>query len=204
MTAQGFICAIRSLSKQPARSWVELLFLILGYYFKLKNMDKEKLKSEVISAIRQVVDNVRNEQNSGKPSDVTIKPEDVISDFGLESLEILALVEILEKQFNLGYIEVSTIRNLTVDELCRKVIWHQCRAEVKQKLIKLLQDMEVKTDYSAVLEEEKIFWDWGFDSMDIQEFALEVEQTFQVDLSDCNLSDYTFGEVIDCITAKMV
>ena len=166
-------------------------------------MDKEKLTSEVMSAIKQLVDSVRNEQASDKSSNVKIGSEDVISDFGLESLEILALIDVLERQFSIGYLEVGMVRNLTVGELCKKVVWHQCRTEVKEKLIKLLRDMGVKRNYSKTVEEEKIFWDWGFDSIDIEDLYLEVEKRFQVDISDCNISDFTFGELIDYITAKV-
>ena len=167
------------------------------------NMDKEKLTSEVISAMKQLVDSLQNAQTSDKSSDVKIGPEVVISDLGLESLEILALIDVLERKFSIGYLEVGMVQNLTVGELCRKVVWHQCRTEVKEKLIKLLRDMGVKTDYSKAVEEDKIFWDWGFDSIDIEDLYLEVEKRFQVDISDCNISDFTFGELIDCITAKV-
>ena len=167
------------------------------------NMDKEKLTSEVISAIKQLVDSLQNAQTSDKSSDVKIGPEVVISDLGLESLEILALIDVLERKFSIGYLEVGMVQNLTVGELCRKVVWHQCRIEVKGKLIKLLRDMGVKTDYSKMLEEERIFWDWGFDSMDVEELTCEIEHCFDIDLSGCNLSDYTFGELIYCIAERV-
>lgn len=166
-------------------------------------MDKQKLTLDVVSAIKQVVDNVKNEQGQSEISDVTIKQEDVIADLGLESLEMLALIDVLERKFGLGYIEANTIQNLTVGELCKKVIWHQTRAEVKQKLVKLLQEIDEKSDYSGAIEEHKIIWDWGFSSIDVQELTLEIETKFEVDLSDCNLCDYTFGEIIDCITEQL-
>ena len=85
-------------------------------------MDKEKIRTEVMSAISQVVDNVRNEQDGGEAGDFSISEDEIIGDFGLDSLETIALAEVLERQFNLGYATIGNVQNLTVGELCDKVI----------------------------------------------------------------------------------
>ena len=172
-------------------------------FFIINGMDKQKLELDVISAIKHVVDNVKNEQNPDKTSDVQISKTDCIAELGLESLELIALTEVLERQFNLGYVEVSTISHLTVEELCKKVVNHNVRIEVKKKLLKLLRELEPQVDFSSSFEEERVFWDWGFDSMDVENLTCEIEHRFDVDLSGCNLSDYTFGEVIDCIAERV-
>ena len=141
-------------------------------------MNKQKLELDVISAIKHVVDNVKNEQNPDKTSDVQISKTDCIADLGLES-------------------------HLTVEELCKKVVNYNVRIEVKKKLLKLLKELEPQVDFSSSFEEERVFWDWGFDSMDVENLTCEIEHRFDVDLSGCNLSDYTFGEVIDCIAERV-
>jgi acyl carrier protein len=166
-------------------------------------MDKQKLEAEVISAIKQMVDNVRNEQNPAKASNVQIAKTDCIGDFGIESLELIALTEVLERQFNLGYIEVSSLNQMTVEDLCKKVVNHNAHIEVKKELLKLLKEFDPHKDYSSSYEEERIFWDWGLDSMAVEDLTCEIEHRFDVDLSGCNLSDYTFGEVIDCIAERV-
>ena len=158
-------------------------------------MDKEKIRSEVLDAIRQVLSGADGSQDRKQPNTPEISENDVIAELGIESLEMIALTQVLEQRFNLGYIEVETIKNLTVGQLCNKVVYHNLRAEVKKEML--------KTDYSGACEEERIFWDWEYDSMDIAELALEIEHKFGVDLSGLNLSDYTFGEVIDCITERL-
>ena len=150
-----------------------------------------------------MVDNVKNEQNLDKTSDVQISKTDCIADLGLESLELIALTEVLERQFNLGYVKVSTISHLTVEELCKKVVNYNVRIEVKKALLKLLKELEPQVDFSSSIEEERIFWDWRFDSMDVEELTCEIEHCFDIDLSGCNLIDYTFGEVIDCIAERV-
>lgn len=165
-------------------------------------MDKQKLKAEVLASIKQVVDNVLNEQKHVKTSNVKLNETDKVSDLGLESLELLALTEVLEREFHFGYVEVGTIRNLTVGELCQRVINRQARAEVKKKLLELLRDMGDDADYSSA-EDEKMFWDWGYDSMDIEELRIEVEHTFNIELSGDDMKDYTFGDLINYIAEKI-
>lgn len=166
-------------------------------------MDKEKIRSEVLDAIRQVLSGADGSQDRKQPNTPEISENDVIAELGIESLEMIALTQVLEQRFNLGYIEVETIKNLTVGQLCNKVVYHNLRAEVKKEMLKILHKLDEHTDYSGACEEERIFWDWEYDSMDIAELALEIEHKFGVDLSGLNLSDYTFGEVIDCITERL-
>lgn len=85
-------------------------------------MNREKIRAEVISAVKQVVDNVRNEECDVKTSNSSISEDKVIGDFDLDSLERIALTEVLERQFNLGYTTIGNIQDLTVGELCDKVI----------------------------------------------------------------------------------
>lgn len=163
--------------------------------------DKQKLKSEVLAAIKQVVDNVLNEQNHTKKSDVVLNESDKVSDLGLESLELLALTDVLDREFHFGYVEVSTLQNLTVGELCQRVVFRQVRIEVKKELLALLHELDEDVDFSNT--EEVTFLDWGYDSMDMAGLAYEIEHRFEIDLSDCNLSDYTFGDLIDCIAERV-
>ena len=156
-------------------------------------MDKQKLESEVIFAIKQMVD-------SDKTDNVQVEKTDSIASLGIGSLEILALTDVLEKQFNLGYVDVDILNDMTVEELCQKVVNHNTRIEVKQKLLELLKELDPHTDFASSSEDARIFWDWGFDALDVEDLVCKIELRFDVDLSDYNISDYTFGEVIDCIT----
>lgn len=162
-------------------------------------MDKQRLEEEVISAIKQLTINVSGEQDSDKTKEVQVAKTDSIASLGIDSLEIVALTEVLEKRFNLGYVDIDCINNMTVGELCQKVVNHNVRIEVKQKLLELLNELDPHTDYSSAHEDERIFWDLGLDALDVENLVCKIELRFDVDLSDYNLSDYTLGEVIDCI-----
>jgi len=138
--------------------------------------------------------------DSDKTDNVQVEKTDSIASLGIGSLEILALTDVLEKQFNLGYVDVDILNDMTVEELCQKVVNHNTRIEVKQKLLELLKELDPHTDFASSSEDARIFWDWGFDALDVEDLVCKIELRFDVDLSDYNISDYTFGEVIDCIT----
>lgn len=157
------------------------------------------MEDEVISAIKQLVGDARKEKDSGKTNKVQVAKTDSIASLGIDSLEIVALTDVLENRFNLGYVDVSTINDMTVGELCEKVVTHNTRIEVKQKLLELLKELDPHTDFASSGEDARIFWDWGFDALDVENLVCKIELRFDVDLSDYNISDYTFGEVIDCI-----
>lgn len=157
------------------------------------------MEEEVISAIKQLVGDARKEKDSGKTNKVQVAKTDSIASLGIDSLEIVALTDVLENRFNLGYVDVSTINDMTVGELCEKVVTHNTRIEVKQKLLELLKELDPHTDFASSSEDARIFWDWGFDALDVEDLVCKIELRFDVDLSDYNISDYTFGEVIDCI-----
>lgn len=166
-------------------------------------MDKQKLKSEVLATIKQVVDNVLNEQKRIKTSNVALKETDKVADLGLESLELLALTEVLDRDFGFGYVDVSTIQNLTVGELCKRVVYRQVRAEVKKELLNLMRELGDDEDYSSAEAEEATLWDWGYDSMDIEELREEAERIFNIELPGEKLKDYTFGEFIDYLAENV-
>jgi len=87
-------------------------------------MDREEIRTKVMSAISNLVDNVKNEQDDSEAGDSSISENEIIGDFGLDSLEMIALAEVLERQFNLGYATIGNVQNLTVGELCDKVVEH--------------------------------------------------------------------------------
>ncbi|MBQ8481651.1 MAG: hypothetical protein IJ532_03870 [Alphaproteobacteria bacterium] len=164
-------------------------------------MDKQKLRSEVLATVNEILCDAGDEQR--QTDKFQVSEDDVISDLELESLEMIAMVEVLEQKFNLGYIEVSTVKNLTVGQLCDKVVYRNLRQEVKKDLLKLLQKLNRQNKLSDVNDEERIFWNIGYDSIDIQDLTQEIEQKFGVDLTGYYLGDYTFGEVIDFITEHL-
>lgn len=164
-------------------------------------MDKLKLRSEVLSTVNQALCNADSEQS--QTSKTQVSEEVVIAELEIDSLELIALTEVLERKFNLGYIEVENLKNLTVGQLCDKIVYSNLRQEVKKNLLKLLHKMDKHTDYSGVYDEERIFWDHGFDSMDIQDLTLKIEDEFGVDLAGFYLGDYTFGEVVDLIAERL-
>ena len=164
-------------------------------------MDKLKLRSEVLSTVNQALCDAKSEQD--QTSKTQVSESEVIADLDIDSLELIALTEVLERKFNLGYLDVENLKNLTVGQLCDKVVYNNLRQEVKKDLLKLLQKMDDHTDYFGVNEEERIFWDRGFDSMDIQEVTLKIEDKFGVDLAGFYLGDYTFGEVIDLVAERL-
>ena len=164
-------------------------------------MNKKEIKSEVLAAIKKVVNSVRNERGLSEAGAEMFAEGNKLSSLELDSLELITLVELLDRQFNFGYVEVSSIRHLTIGELCKRVVNHHVRAEVKKELLKLLREMDEDAD--APDAEEVVFLDWGYDSMDIEFLAFEIEQRFEIDLSDSNLHDFTFGELIDCVTEKI-
>lgn len=164
-------------------------------------MDKLKIRLEVLSTVNHALCEANNKRN--QKGEDQVSESKVIADLEIESLELIALTEVLERKFNLGYIELEELKNLTVGQLCDKVVYNNLRHEVKKDLLKLLHGMDGQTDYSGVCEEERIFWERGFDSMDIQDLTLEIEDKFGVDLTGFYLGDYTFGEVIDLLAERL-
>lgn len=163
-------------------------------------MDRYKVRKEVLKSVRKAVAGELQGRICNSWGVMVVDGNEKLSNLGFNKDKLGKVASFMEVDFGYPLVDVSVLEpDMPVKALVKFYLKVQQKVEVKDKLRRLIAK-HGGYDKSLVLSEKmNLIHDLGYDVADSQALMFDVEKIFDVDLTGCDFSYCTFGEIVDMV-----